>query len=92
MSVSTIARFVITAAIVAAPTVGTAEARSQQLAANTASQNTVSSSASQAAPAAPQTAVAPKLVCKRLESSYSRAGKRVCLTEKAWQQVEADAQ
>ena len=89
MPASSVARFMIIAALAAAPAVGAAQAQSKQLAANTTSQNT-------AAPSQPATsqpsAVAPKTICKRLDSSYSRMAKRVCLTKEEWQRVEEDAQ
>ena len=84
-----IARFVIIAAVAAAPAIGAAQAKSTQLAANTANQNTAATSQ----PATTQqSAVAPKTICKWVESSYTRMTKRVCLTKEQWQQVEEDAQ
>ena len=89
MPASSVARFVIIAALAAVPAVGAAQAKPSQLAVNTANQNTaanVQSSTTQ------QTAVAPKTICKRVDQSYSRMAKRVCLTKEQWQRVEEDAQ
>jgi predicted transglutaminase-like cysteine proteinase len=87
MPASSVAHFVIIAALAAAPALGAAQAQSNQLAANTTNQTTAATSQ----PATSQPSVAPK-ICKRIESSYSRMAKRVCLTKEEWQRVEAVAQ
>ena len=91
MTTTSIARLMVTAAILFPPVAASAESpamASAQLAQNSVASAPVAATDSKGAPAA----AADKKICKQLPSSYSRMTQRVCLTEKEWKQAEQDAQ
>jgi hypothetical protein len=95
MITTSIARFLVPAALLISPVAASAQTSSLTKVTQVAENNVAaptSASAAMAAPAPVQAPVAEKKVCKLLPSSYSRMNKRACLTAKEWKQVEEDSQ
>ena len=94
MTKTSIARFLVPAALLMSPVAASAQTSSAPKIAQVAQNNVaIPTAAPAAAVAAPsQAQPAEKKICKRLASSYSHMNTRACLTAKEWKQVEENDQ